>query len=159
MLVTRYGLCGLELALKAGEWGEDLALVFRAVGHKTWRTIASIQTGVVLLILVVTLAAVGTVVLQRSATESDEMQSAYSPQRAEPLSHSRVHQVGPRQSNSNDRNTEINGAFSSSPPRSRQGAAASESERRCMEWDDGPTLNKVERQAGSRRRCVSIPHG
>jgi hypothetical protein len=159
VLVTRYGLCGLELALKAGEWGEDLALDFRAVGHKTWRTIASIQTGVVLLILVVTLAAVGTVVLQRSATESDEMQSAYSPQRAEPLSHSRVHQVGPRQSNSNDRNTEINGAFSSSPPRSRQGAAASESERRCMEWDDGPTLNKVERQAGSRRRCVSIPHG
>ena len=79
MLVTRYGLCGLELALKAGEWGEDLALDFRAVGHKMWRTIASIQTDVVLLILVVTLAAVGTVVLQRPATESDEMQSAYSP--------------------------------------------------------------------------------
>ncbi len=53
---------------------------FRAVGHKTWRTIASIQTGVVLLILVVILAAVGTVVLQRPATEPDEMQNAYSPQ-------------------------------------------------------------------------------
>jgi len=47
--------------------------------HKTWRTIASIQTGVVLLILVVILAAVGTVVLQRPVTEPDEMQSAYSP--------------------------------------------------------------------------------
>jgi len=52
----------------------------RALGHKTWRTIASIQTGVVLLILVVILSAVGTIVLQRPATEPDEMQSAYSPQ-------------------------------------------------------------------------------
>ena len=50
-----------------------------AFGHKLWRTIASIQTGVVLLILVVILAAVGTVVLQRPATEPDEMQAAYSP--------------------------------------------------------------------------------
>lgn len=53
---------------------------FRAVGHKTWRTIASIQTGVVLLILVVILSAVGTIVLQRPVTEPEEMQSAYSPQ-------------------------------------------------------------------------------
>ncbi len=53
---------------------------FRAVGHKTWRTIASIQTGVVLLILVVILAAVGTIVLQRPVTEPEEMQNAYSPQ-------------------------------------------------------------------------------
>ena len=52
----------------------------RALAHKTWRTFASIQTGVVLLILVVILAAVGTIVLQRPATEPDEMQSAYSPQ-------------------------------------------------------------------------------
>ncbi len=51
----------------------------RSFGHKAWRTIASIQTGVVLLILVVILAAVGTVVLQRPATEPDEMQNAYSP--------------------------------------------------------------------------------
>jgi cytochrome c biogenesis protein len=52
----------------------------QALGHKTWRTIASIQTGVVLLILVVILAAVGTIVLQRPATEPNEMQNAYSPQ-------------------------------------------------------------------------------
>jgi len=45
-----------------------------------WRTVASIQTGVVLLILVAILAAVGTIVLQRPVTEPDEMQSAYSPQ-------------------------------------------------------------------------------
>jgi cytochrome c biogenesis protein len=51
----------------------------RALAHKTWRTIASIQTGVVLLILVVIFAAAGTIVLQRPATEADEMQSAYSP--------------------------------------------------------------------------------
>src|SRR5271166_6349629 len=57
-----------------------MALDFRAVAHKTWRTFASIQTGVVLLILVVILAAAGTVVLQRPATEADEMQAAYSPQ-------------------------------------------------------------------------------
>ncbi|HKN72595.1 MAG TPA: cytochrome c biogenesis protein ResB [Terriglobales bacterium] len=50
-----------------------------ALGHKMWRTIASIQTGVVLLILVVILSAVGTIVLQRPATEPDEMQNAYSP--------------------------------------------------------------------------------
>jgi cytochrome c biogenesis protein len=56
-----------------------MAVDLRAFGHKTWRTIASIQTGVVLLILVVILAAVGTVVLQRPATDPDEMQTAYSP--------------------------------------------------------------------------------
>ncbi|MGD0507363.1 MAG: cytochrome c biogenesis protein ResB [Terriglobales bacterium] len=57
-----------------------MVLDFQAVAHKTWRTIASIQTGVVLLILVVILSAAGTIVLQRPVTEPDEMQSAYSPQ-------------------------------------------------------------------------------
>ena len=57
-----------------------MALDLHKLGHKTWRTIASIQTGVVLLILVVILAAVGTIILQRPVTEPDEMQSAYSPQ-------------------------------------------------------------------------------
>jgi cytochrome c biogenesis protein len=56
-----------------------MAVDLRALAHKTWRTIASIQTGVVLLILVVIFAAAGTIVLQRPATEADEMQSAYSP--------------------------------------------------------------------------------
>jgi cytochrome c biogenesis protein len=73
-------MSGVELAFQPREWGKDMGLDFRAVGHKTWRTIASIQTGVVLLILVVILAAAGTIVLQRPVTEPDEMQSAYSPQ-------------------------------------------------------------------------------
>ncbi|MGA3087419.1 MAG: cytochrome c biogenesis protein ResB [Terriglobales bacterium] len=53
---------------------------FRKIAHKAWRTIASIQTGVVLLILVVIFAAVGTIILQRPVTDPDEMQAAYSPQ-------------------------------------------------------------------------------
>ncbi len=57
-----------------------MAVDSRSFAHKTWRTIASIQTGVVLLILVVILSAVGTVILQRPVTDPDEMQNAYSPQ-------------------------------------------------------------------------------
>jgi cytochrome c biogenesis protein len=57
-----------------------MAVDLRTFAHKTWRTIASIQTGVVLLILVVIFAAAGTIVLQRPVTEPDEMQNAYSPQ-------------------------------------------------------------------------------
>ncbi|MGA7294351.1 MAG: cytochrome c biogenesis protein ResB [Terriglobales bacterium] len=56
-----------------------MAAESRTLGTKTWRTIASIQTGVVLLILVVILSAVGTIVLQRPVTDPDEMQNAYSP--------------------------------------------------------------------------------
>jgi cytochrome c biogenesis protein len=43
-----------------------------------WKTLAAIKTGVVLLILVVILSAAGTVILQRPATDPDEMQRAYS---------------------------------------------------------------------------------
>jgi len=46
----------------------------------TWKTLAAIKTGVDLLILVVILSAAGTVILQRPATDADEMQRAYSPQ-------------------------------------------------------------------------------
>jgi len=48
--------------------------------RKAWQTLSSIKTGVVLLITVVVLSAAGTIVLQRPATEADEMQRAYSPQ-------------------------------------------------------------------------------
>jgi len=72
-------MSGVELAFQAWEQGEDMAVDSRTLAHKTWRTIASIQTGVVLLILVVILSAAGTIVLQRPVTEPDEMQSAYSP--------------------------------------------------------------------------------
>jgi cytochrome c biogenesis protein len=57
-----------------------MAVDVRAVMRKTWTTFASIKTGVVLLIVVVILSAVGTIVLQRPITEPDEMRSAYSPQ-------------------------------------------------------------------------------
>jgi cytochrome c biogenesis protein len=50
------------------------------VPRKIWQTLAAIKTGVILLILVVILSAAGTVILQRPATEADEMQRAYSPQ-------------------------------------------------------------------------------
>jgi len=59
-----------------------MAVSLSSIGHKTWRTVASIQTGVVLLILVVILAAVGTIVLQRPVTEPDEMRTAYSRKRS-----------------------------------------------------------------------------
>jgi cytochrome c biogenesis protein len=51
-----------------------------SVPRKIWQTLGAIKTGVILLILVVILSAAGTVILQRPATEADEMQRAYSPQ-------------------------------------------------------------------------------
>ena len=50
-----------------------------SVPRKIWQTLAAIKTGVILLILVVVLSAAGTVILQRPATEAEEMQRAYSP--------------------------------------------------------------------------------
>ena len=52
----------------------------QSVPRKLWQTLGAIKTGVILLILVVLLSAAGTVILQRPATEADEMQRAYSPQ-------------------------------------------------------------------------------
>ena len=54
-------------------------MTLSTVGKKLWLTLSSIKTGVVLLIMVVILAAVGTIILQRPVTEPDEMQRAYSP--------------------------------------------------------------------------------
>ena len=51
-----------------------------SVARKIWQTLGAIKTGVILLILVVVLSAAGTVILQRPATEAEEMQRAYSPQ-------------------------------------------------------------------------------
>src|SRR5271169_1753217 len=51
-----------------------------SVTRKLWQTLGAIKTGVILLILVVVLSAAGTVILQRPATEAEEMQRAYSPQ-------------------------------------------------------------------------------
>lgn len=57
-----------------------MASTLHTAGSKIWQTLASIKTGVVLLILTVIVAAAGTVILQRPNTEADEMQAAYSPQ-------------------------------------------------------------------------------
>jgi len=57
-----------------------MPLIPRTTARKTWQTAAAIGTGVILLILVVIFAAVGTVVLQRPVTDPEEMQRAYSPQ-------------------------------------------------------------------------------
>src|SRR5271165_1166183 len=55
------------------------SIVWKAV-RKFWQTLGAIKTGVILLILVVIISAAGTVILQRPATDPDEMQRAYSPQ-------------------------------------------------------------------------------
>jgi cytochrome c biogenesis protein len=51
----------------------------RSALRKTWQTLSSIKTGVVLIILVVIFSAAGTVILQRPMTDPDDMQRAYSP--------------------------------------------------------------------------------
>ncbi len=57
-----------------------MAATVDSIPRKLWQTLAAIKTGVILLILVVILSAAGTVILQRPATDVDEMQRAYSPQ-------------------------------------------------------------------------------
>jgi cytochrome c biogenesis protein len=60
--------------------GNDMAATVHSVARKTWQTLGAIKTGVILLILVVIISAAGTVILQRPATDAEEMQRAYSPQ-------------------------------------------------------------------------------
>jgi cytochrome c biogenesis protein len=57
-----------------------MASSIHSAPRQIWQTLGAIKTGVILLILVVILSAAGTVILQRPATEADEMQRAYSPQ-------------------------------------------------------------------------------
>ena len=56
-----------------------MALSLRSAYRKTWQTLSSIKTGVVLIILVVIFSAAGTVILQRPMTDPDDMERAYSP--------------------------------------------------------------------------------
>lgn len=58
---------------------EDMAQSLRSAYRKTWQTLSSIKTGVVLIILVVIFSAAGTVILQRPMTDPDDLQRAYSP--------------------------------------------------------------------------------
>lgn len=56
-----------------------MATSLRSAVRKTWQTLSSIKTGVILIILVVIFSAAGTVILQRPITEPDDLQRAYSP--------------------------------------------------------------------------------
>ena len=56
-----------------------MALSFRSAARRTWQTLGSIKTGVILIILVVIFSAAGTVILQRPMTDPDDLQRAYSP--------------------------------------------------------------------------------
>src|SRR5580765_8288676 len=71
---------GARVAFLTGGEGIVMAAASTRWTRKAWQTLSSIKTGVVLLITVVVLSAAGTIVLQRPATEADEMQRAYSPQ-------------------------------------------------------------------------------
>lgn len=57
-----------------------MASNFISVPRRIWQSLAAVKTGVILLILVVIFSAAGTVILQRPATDPDEMTRAYSPQ-------------------------------------------------------------------------------
>jgi cytochrome c biogenesis protein len=59
---------------------KELGMWFVAIWNKIYRTLASVRTGIILLLLTVIVSAVGTVVLQRPTTEPEEIQRAYSPQ-------------------------------------------------------------------------------
>jgi cytochrome c biogenesis protein len=56
-----------------------MALSLRSAVRSTWKTLSSIKTGVVLIILVVIFSIAGTVILQRPLTDPDDMARAYSP--------------------------------------------------------------------------------
>ena len=56
-----------------------MAPSLRSTVRKTWQTLSSIKTGVILIILVVIFSAAGTVILQRPMTDPDDMARAYSP--------------------------------------------------------------------------------
>lgn len=47
--------------------------------RKFWQTLSAVKTGVVLLIITVVVSAAGTVILQRPATDPDQMERTYSP--------------------------------------------------------------------------------
>ena len=70
---------GGKSALCHGQEGILMAGTFETTIRKLWQTLSAIKTGVILLIITVIVSAAGTVILQRPATEAEEMQRAYSP--------------------------------------------------------------------------------
>src|SRR3974390_3833554 len=57
-----------------------MALNILSIPKRIYKTLANLRTGVVLLIIVVVVSALGTFILQRPVTEPEKMQAAYSPQ-------------------------------------------------------------------------------
>ena len=57
-----------------------MATKFGSTGRRLWQLLSSVKTGVILLMVVVITSAAGTLILQRPATEPDEIERAYSPQ-------------------------------------------------------------------------------
>jgi cytochrome c biogenesis protein len=56
-----------------------MALSLGSAVRKTWQTLSSVKTGVILIILVIIFSIAGTIILQRPTTDPDDMQRAYSP--------------------------------------------------------------------------------
>ena len=52
----------------------------KSIWTKVYQTLASVRTGIFLIIVVGIFSAVGTVILQRPTSEPEDMQRAYSPQ-------------------------------------------------------------------------------
>src|SRR5208283_2415368 len=57
-----------------------MAFDILSIPKRLYKTLANLRTGVVLLITVVVVSALGTFILQRPVTEPEMMQAAYSPQ-------------------------------------------------------------------------------
>lgn len=74
------GCSGAERAFGNREEGELMTGTLGTSIRQVWQTLSAIKTGVILLIVTVIVSAAGTVILQRPATDPDEMQRAYSPQ-------------------------------------------------------------------------------
>lgn len=56
-----------------------MRVVLRSILNRIWRTLVSVETGVVLLMLVVIFSALGTLILQRPTTRPEELERSYSP--------------------------------------------------------------------------------
>ena len=56
-----------------------MAFDIRSIPKRIYKTLSNLRTGIVLLILTVTAAALGTFILQRPATDADKLAQAYSP--------------------------------------------------------------------------------
>jgi hypothetical protein len=70
---------GGERALAEHQEGNLMAGTSGTTIRKVWQTLSAIKTGVILLIITVIVSAAGTLILQRPATDADELQRAYSP--------------------------------------------------------------------------------